>query len=141
MQSYLNDTEHSTKELFKILITEKEKLTELRDELSNLKKHFEFLRDEFQNYEKYEDYDDLKLMDKFHKMAKKKDEVDKVKRNITSLETTISNNQVSYQAIGMSLLQIAKQGISKVHGNPNNCPNGRTIAGENLKNIFWQARN
>lgn len=141
MQDYLNDTEHATRELFKILIAEKEKLAELKGELSNLKKHFEFLREDFNTYEEYEDYDNLKLMDRFHKMARKKDEVEQVKRDISSLETTISNNQVSYQAIGMSILQIAKQGISKVHGNPNNCPAGRSIAGENLKNIIWQARN
>lgn len=41
----------------------------------------------------------------------------------------------------MSLLQIAKQGISTVHGNPINCPLGRSIGTETLKNIIWQGRN
>ena len=41
----------------------------------------------------------------------------------------------------MSLLQIAKQGISTIHGNLDNCPEGRKIGPETLKNIIWQGRN
>ncbi|MBD2563132.1 MULTISPECIES: hypothetical protein [Nostoc] len=40
-----------------------------------------------------------------------------------------------------ALLQIAKQGISIVHRGLGNCPDGRGIGNEVLKNIIWQARN
>lgn len=40
-----------------------------------------------------------------------------------------------------ALLQIAKQGISITHGSLANCPQGRVIGREAIKNIIWQGRN
>lgn len=38
-------------------------------------------------------------------------------------------------------MQIARQGISWVHGNRTNCPSGRLVGSQALKDVIWQARN
>lgn len=47
----------------------------------------------------------------------------------------------SLNIIAGSVLQISKQGISSVYGSLMNCPSGRILGGETLKNIVWQGRN
>ena len=64
-----------------------------------------------------------------------------LKDSIESLEAVILAKEISVQALAGAILQIAKQGISIVGGNPANCPAGRSIGRENLKNVIWQARN
>jgi hypothetical protein len=47
----------------------------------------------------------------------------------------------SLNIVAGAILQIAKQGISVVHTDLSNCPNGRMMGNESLKNIIWQGRN
>lgn len=47
----------------------------------------------------------------------------------------------SMNILAGAVLQIAKQGISVVYRELSNCPSGRTIGNESLKNIIWQGRN
>lgn len=44
-------------------------------------------------------------------------------------------------SLASAVLQIAKQGISVVHGGLHAGPNGREILGVHLKDLIWQARN
>jgi len=74
-------------------------------------------------------------------MASAKQETDGLKLEIVELQVSIGAKQVAIQSICGALLQIAKQGISLVHGSLTNAPAGRTIGTENLKDIIWQARN
>lgn len=60
---------------------------------------------------------------------------------LAATEATIANKQISIQAICGALLQIAKQGVSMVHGGPDNAPDGRYVQGPALKTIIWQGRN
>lgn len=64
-----------------------------------------------------------------------------LKGSIEAMEAAILAKETSVQALAGAILQIAKQGISIVRGNPANCPSGRSIGRENLKNVIWQARN
>jgi len=45
-------------------------------------------------------------------------------------------------ALSGTLLQIARQGISSIHGEPPvNCPDGRTIGTQALRDVIWHGRN
>lgn len=67
--------------------------------------------------------------------------IPKLENEINDTIEPINNKEISYLALGRSILQIAKQGISKTHGNPQNYPYGRIITTQSLKNIVWQGRN
>lgn len=70
-----------------------------------------------------------------------KKKVEKFARKIKKLEKSIQVKELSINALSGTILQIAKQGISSVYGGLKNCPNGRPIGRETLKNVIWQARN
>lgn len=63
--------------------------------------------------------------------------------DIRDLESAIANRSLSINALSMSLLQLAKQGISKEFGRSrNSCPNeGRHIGSQPLRNVIWEGRN
>jgi hypothetical protein len=54
---------------------------------------------------------------------------------------TYQTHNFAINSLSGSFLQIAKQGISIKHGGLPNCPNGRNIGTQFLKNVIWQARN
>lgn len=60
---------------------------------------------------------------------------------LNSLRTTLDARGASRGAMAGAILQIAKQGLSAVHGELGTTPNGRDVAGVALKGIIWQARN
>lgn len=143
MIEYLNDTEFAVKSLFELLNTEKDDLEKKKIELQQLESKLEHLRADFLEYSQMDDYNESLLQHKyvqFVKLAENSD-IPGLEDQITKLSNSILNKYKSYQAIGMSILQIAKQGISKVHGKLTNCPSGRRIGRESLKNIIWQSRN
>lgn len=143
MTNYLNDTEYASKTLFDALKSELHRLENLKAELLAKKDRLKHLQFDFTTYDQMEDYNELQLQHKFVTMAKFAQDanIPKLEQDIADLENSIANKELSYQAIGMSILQIAKQGISKTHGNPANCPDGRTLTTQSLKNIILQARN
>lgn len=62
--------------------------------------------------------------------------------DIAALQAAVIAKETSTQALTGAILQIAKQGISIVHGGIDPCPAGRAIgSAETLKNVIWQARN
>ena len=60
---------------------------------------------------------------------------------LLKLKDSYDNHRFSIAAISASLLQMAKQGISIVHGGLNDCPDGRNVGSQKLKTIIWQGRN
>ncbi|WP_406682713.1 hypothetical protein N1F78_08420 [Seonamhaeicola sp. MEBiC1930] len=143
MTNYLNDTEYATKTLFDALRSEFNRLENLKAELLAKKDRLKHLQFDFTTYDQMEDYNELQLQHKFITMAKFAQDanIPKLEKDIADTEQSIANKELSYQAIGMSILQIAKQGISKVHGSLAHCPNGRTLITQSLKNVIWQSRN
>lgn len=47
----------------------------------------------------------------------------------------------SIDAASTALLNLAKQGISRVHGGLTQCPPGRLVGKTSLRDVAWQARN
>lgn len=52
------------------------------------------------------------------------------------------DKEASLSALGGALLQIAKRGLSLVHGEKkSDCPNGRLMGTQSLKEVIWEGRN
>ncbi len=59
----------------------------------------------------------------------------------TKVKNQILAHTFATDSLAGNLLQHAKQGISLAHGKPANCPDGKYIGTQPLKDIIWQSRN
>jgi hypothetical protein len=91
------------------------------------------------------DFDETRVRNLFHRAAEarkalpaKLAEIDHKIENITD---NISLHESSERILCGAILQFAKQGISVVHGNLVNCPPGRRVGSQDLKDVILQARN
>jgi hypothetical protein len=66
-------------------------------------------------------------------------------RSLDDLEVMIRRKLEAHDAaraaLAGALLQIVRQGISMVHRGPQDCPKGRMLGTQPLKDVVWQARN
>lgn len=143
MHSYLIDTEFASQSLIETIYKEEIQLKKLSEQFDTLKKYFDILQCDFSTADGSEDFNDFQIQDKFIRMAKfhKENDIEGKKRELDNLQQSLANKKNSIDSLSMSLLQIAKQGISTVHRQIGNCPLGRNIGTEVLKNVIWQARN
>lgn len=143
MHTYLIDTEYAAKALIEIIYHEEKKYLEISTKYQNLKKHFDILNLDFSTSDLSEDFTEHQVIDKFIRMSKFYEDNDLKGKEIELSRTheSLKNKKHSIDALSMSLLQIAKQGISTVRGKLENCPSGRIIGSESLSNIIWQGRN
>lgn len=143
MNSYLSETEFASKSLIEIIFTEEQNFKKLSENFENLKRRFDFLYKDYTTAEQMDDFDDLLVLHKFNQTARfyQENEIDTKKTELNTLKQSIQTKRNSINALAMSLLQIAKQGISTVHGSLTNCSDGRSIGNETLKNVIWQGRN
>ncbi|WP_242154415.1 hypothetical protein [Sphingomonas sp. BAUL-RG-20F-R05-02] len=61
--------------------------------------------------------------------------------DVSGLEEVRDARRQSRAAMSGALLQIAKQGLSQIHGKPATIPPGRTVMSVDLKTIIWEGRN
>ena len=141
MNQYLIDQEHSAKGLIEMIYKEEIEFSEMQDQASKMHKHYDVLNWDFTTAENSEDFSDMQIQDKFIRMAKMGESLKKVRNDIDKIENSILEKEKSMISLSMSLLQIAKQGISTVHGDLNSCPAGKSLNSETLKNVIWQSRN
>lgn len=143
MNQYLPDTKFAAKSLIDTIHEEENKFSSLSARFDKLKKVYDTLYLDYSSSDLQEDFSPLQVQDKFIRAAKfaEDNELKGKKLELDKLERSIIAKKDSINSLSMSLLQIAKQGISSVHGNPSNCPNGRLVGSETLKNIIWQGRN
>ncbi len=143
MNQYLVDTKFAAQSLIETIHKEEKILTSLTEQFDKLKKVFDHLFWDYSTADTHEDFNELQVQHKFIQMAKF-DEDNNLKGKKAELDTlsqSIFAKKDSMDSLSMSLLQIAKQGVSIVHGNPANCPLGRNLGAESLKNVIWQGRN
>jgi len=143
MNQYLVDTKFASNSLIDTIHYEEDKLSALTIQFDKLKKVFDHLFGDYSTADMQEDFNDLLVQHKFIQMAKFAEENDLKgkKTELDSLARSILTKKDSMNSLSMSLLQIAKQGLSTVHGNLTACPSGRNIGSETLKNVIWQGRN
>lgn len=63
------------------------------------------------------------------------------RKELDELEQKLSVLRFSHGVLSANLLQVAKQGISIIHGSLSGCPVGRPIGSLHLKDVIWQGRN
>lgn len=143
MHQYLTDTRYASQTLVETIYNEEIILSTLIIEYEKVAPIYEYLYQDFRESDGAEDVDDAQLMNKFIKMARfnEREDVLGKHKQVNFLQDSIKYKQESISSLAMSLLQIAKQGISIVHGTLPACPTGRMLNHESLKNIIWQARN
>jgi len=80
-------------------------------------------------------------MERMEIMAKMFAQCREASLDINRLSSALKDRELSTQALCGSLLQIAKQGISTGHHDRPNCPNGRLIRSQAIRDVIWYGRN
>jgi hypothetical protein len=139
--SYTDDTEFATRNLIDLAMREEAALAEKVALLTAAEQRLKVHQWDFQTSDLNDDFSDAYVMAAFARAARAGQERDAIGREVARLQATIGAQQAAVQAICGSILQIAKQGISLVHGSLAAAPSGRLVGRSQLKNVVWQARN
>lgn len=143
MNQYLLDTEFAVQSLFDLVTYELNQISNLELEMKVHRDRANLLMAEAY-YFTDQDVDDLETPGMYanrHGYARHISTVQAIQHEISKLEASYHAKDSSIRALCGSILQIAKQGLSFVHGK--NIP---TVAiepksGESISNIIWQGRN
>jgi hypothetical protein len=136
MNPYLQDTEYAARALF-------DAITHETDVLADLLKQRASVRAKEQAY-------DLAFQARINHPAanywygewfKAAQERNEVEKQVAELELRIADREFSVETLAAAVLQIAKQGISTVHGRPDNCPKTREVFGQDVARVIFEARN
>lgn len=136
MHQYIIDTSYASKGLVELISKDTKEYTDLiTKQLSALTKidtfDLQFIQREMDPTANY-----------WHgRLFETQAELDGLQRKMFFLEAQILDKRHSMSALSGALLQINKQGISSVHGRPDNCPAGRDVYGVELKWLIWAGRN
>ncbi|MGE7946500.1 hypothetical protein [Lysinibacillus sp. NPDC093688] len=143
MNDYLIQTKYAASSLIDLIRTEEIALRDFLSSLSSFKRIHQILYNDFRRKEFDPDdhFDDFQVMHAFARQAQAREQVDSLENKIETLKMSISSKEESIKTLSGALLQIAKQGISTVHNGLRNCPSGRMVNNEPLKNVIWQGRN
>lgn len=141
MHQYLIDTEFAVTSLLSLAIEEEKQLKEQTAQLANVEAKVHVHRWDFESSDLNEDFSDAYVMAAFGRMAKASKEAEVLQQQVAKLQASVGAHQQATQAIAGAVLQIAKQGISFVHGDLKSVPEGRKIGAAPIRNIVWQARN
>lgn len=141
MHQYLIDTEFAVTNLLQLAIEEEKKLEGQKTRLASVEAQFRVHRWDFESSDLNDDFSDAYVMAAFSRMAKASQEAERLKQEVAALQASVGARQQATQAIAGAVLQIAKQGISLVHGDLKTAPEGRKIGSAPIRDIIWQARN
>lgn len=141
MNQYLTDTEFAVKNLIQIASAEENELKTKAARLREVEAQLRVHRWDFETSDLNDDFSDAYVMAAFERMARAAVEAHGLQQQLASLQASIGTHQQAIQAIAGSILQVAKQGISIVHGGLPGAPEGRKIGSLPIRDIIWQARN
>jgi hypothetical protein len=142
MSTYLAEVEHAATSLITLLWSEHKAVEDLKRLLQPLKAATDhgYSRASFiiEN-----DFDDeglgtLAYWDTYFGPDKERF---KAAADVEAAKITLDTRTFSRASLSAALLQIAKQGLSTVHGGLTNVPAGRSIDGQGLRDVIWQGRN
>ncbi|MCX5962744.1 MAG: hypothetical protein NT070_06235 [Cyanobacteria bacterium] len=141
MNQYLVDTDYAVRQLIELVTAEEIQIAQIQLACEAKQPKLEFLYKRCRDSEWSDDVDEIKLQFYFVSWAREQKEVTDLQEEIKRLELSIDIKKDSINVLCGALLQIAKQGISKVYGSLDSCPDGRGLGSEKLKNLIWQGRN
>jgi hypothetical protein len=148
MHQYIIETGNTVRTLLELLIHEesliKEQTAKLHKAVIEIKAHgWNFQTDDLND-----DFPEPYIKAAFFRIENSTAGADKLKSEIARYQAILGTHQSTTQTLCASILQIAKQGISLVHGSfllPDryiiNTPPGRILASLTLRDIIWQACN
>ena len=149
MNPYLMDTEYAAKGLFELALSGDTELMRLSQVLQSANAGFAMNLLDAASIESNEDLDsdEDSLEDEidaayaragqFHQHATA------LKTDIERLDKELVDKDTALQTLSGAILQIAKQGLSIVHGSPQNAPVVRVLAPSSLalSTVIWEGRN
>ncbi|WP_070358306.1 hypothetical protein [Duganella sp. HH105] len=141
IHQYLQDTAFAAKNLFALATEEEHQLSALSEGLQRTEGRLKIHQWDFQTSDLNDDFSDAYVMAAFVRAAKAGQEVERLQREVATLQASVGTHQHAVQAIAGAIFQIAKQGISLVHGGLGSVPAGRKMGSLALRDIVWQARN
>ncbi|MFG6468395.1 hypothetical protein [Roseateles sp. BYS87W] len=141
MHQYLKDTEYATQNLLRLATEEEQQLRELSGQLASAEARLRVHQWDFQTSDLNDDFSDAYVMAAFGRAAKASQDAERLRSEVAMLQASVGAHQQATQAVAGAVLQIAKQGISLVHGGLNAAPTGRTIGSLCIRDIIWQGRN
>jgi hypothetical protein len=141
MNQYLTDTEFAVKNLVELASAEENELKAKAARLREVEAQLRVHKWDFETSDLNDDFSDAYVMAAFGRMAKAAQRAQGLQQELASVQASIGAHQQAVQAIAGSILQMAKQGISIVHGGLGAAPEGRKIGTLPIRDITWQARN
>lgn len=141
MHQYILDTDYAVHSLIGLITGEEEQFVRYQSQHENAKEKEKHLHQQFMDSQFNDDVVPMQEQAKYIAWYGTHRELAELQRQITLLHMSIDFKSASIVALCGAVLQIAKQGISIVHSGLSNCPAGRAIGSEYLKNVIWHGRN
>jgi hypothetical protein len=141
MHQYLRDTEFAVQNLFRLATGEENQLWSISQNLKNKERELQAHQSDFQTSDLNEDFSDAYVMAAFARAGRAAQEIERLKGDVAALQASVGTRQHAVQALAGAILQIAKQGVSLVHGNLSAAPPGRVIGSLALRDVVWHSRN
>lgn len=145
MHQYLIDTQYAASNLIDLIMHDERELETANTEYSKVKQDLDVYQNQFYGAEMSDDLSPMQLQHEYLQYYQRTERLNEREKQLIahmeSFKNLIDAKSFAVSSLCGALLQISKQGISIVHKGLGNCPNGREIGGEVLKNIIWQGRN
>lgn len=116
MNQYLVDTEFAVSNLLRLAAEEEAQLKALSERLAQTEAQLKGHKWDFESSDLNEDFSDAYVMAAFGRMTKAATAAQELQVQVASLQASVGLHQQATQAIAGAVLQIAKQGLSVVHG-------------------------
>jgi len=139
--TYATDTEYAARNLIELAMKEEAKLADAKQALAISQRQFELNRWDFRTSGQSDDFSDAYELAAHARMARSHQQVARLEQDAAELRLLVATHETAVQAICGAILQIAKQGISLVHGAPRNAPEGREVGPVSLRDVVWEGRN
>jgi hypothetical protein len=145
MDQYIIDTEYAVENLIHLITIDEKQLFQYQNQCETAKEKEKYFYQQFIDSQFNDDVVTMQEQAKYVAWCQTNEETRKrlteLQEQIRLLQMSINSKSYSISTLCGTVLQIAKQGISIVHNDLNNCPDGKNIGLENLKNVIWQGRN
>jgi len=141
MHQYLQDTEFAAQNLFRLATNEEHQLRASSRWLMDKERELQVHQWDFQTSDLNEDFSDAYVMAAFARAGRAAQDVEQLKSDVAALQASVGTHQHAVQALAGAILQVAKQGISLVHGGLTASPPGRTLGSLAVRDVIWQSRN
>ncbi|MEH1810465.1 hypothetical protein [Nostoc sp.] len=145
MNQYLIDTKYAASNIIDLIMHDERDLEKAEGRKRQIDEELKLSYERFYAGDMSDDISPMQVQYEYVQLMKYAERLSEQEKNLIAqmecLKNLIDAKSFAVSSLCGALLQIAKQGISIVHEGLENCPDGRGIGNEVLKNIIWQGRN